>query len=152
MINKEENVCVYCNNYPLTLLFIRIGIAFLFFILGIMKIMNPEMTQGMLTQLLNMEGNTVIFLYWILIIVEVGGAIVVMLGNLISHVLYKIALSGFIIVLLVAIMTAIFPAIIENTYPMAKRDLMLHISSLLTVMGLMFTQPFCPFGITGGKK
>jgi uncharacterized membrane protein YphA (DoxX/SURF4 family) len=141
-----------CANNALGLGLVRIGVGLLFLVMGLSKLMMPEMVQGMLQNLLGVEAQASVIWYWILVIAEVGGGIVILLGKIVPKNLYYAALAASAVVMIVALITAVIPAVMDGTYPMAKRDLMLHISTLLTIIGLMWMKPMCILGITGDKE
>ncbi len=133
-----------CENPGLGLGVLRIAVVMLFFPAGIMKLMNPEMIIGMVQNNVGISGTLGVLLAWAVIATEVGGSIFVLLGNKVPRVLYKLSLLGFMVVLLVAILTVHAPG----------GDMMAilsHILMLASVFSLMVTTPTCLVGATGKK-
>ena len=139
---KNCSTCC-CDNPALALGLIRVGIVLLFLIPGVMKFMNPDMFLGMLEAKVGLTGLAKTAGYWAVVIVEVLGAIAVALGNLVPRMLYKVALLGFLVILIVAIATVHWGN---------SMGVLSHFLMMLNVVALIVTRPMCPIGVCGDKS
>ncbi len=131
-----------CDNPALALGLIRIGIVLLFLIPGVMKLTGPDMFLGMLEEKVGLTGTLKTVAYWAVVITEVGGAVAVALGNMVPRIIYKLALAGFAVILIVAMAKIHW----GNNMAMISHTLM-----LLNVIALIVSRPMCPAGICGDK-
>ena len=115
---------------------IRMGVVLLFLIPGVMKFMNPDMFLGMLEAKLGLFGVAKVIAYWAVVIVEIFGAILVAFGKFVPLVLYRLALLGFLVILLVATASVHW----GNNMAMLSHFLM-----ILNVLALLVTRPRSPF-------
>ncbi len=105
--------------------------------------MNPNMFHGLLQAKLGLSGTLELVAYWVVVIVEIGGAIVVTLGKFFPKWLYKFSLLGLLVILLVATI-----AVHRGNVP----QVMTHLLIILNIIALMFTRPMCPMGILGDRE
>jgi uncharacterized membrane protein YphA (DoxX/SURF4 family) len=139
---KKSFCC--CHNPALALGLVRVGVVILFLIPGIMKLMDPTMFQGMLTELFGAKGGMILFLYWLVVAFEILGSLFVFLGKLVPLKLYKISLLGLLIISLIALFLVHIPT--KNIMP-----ILFQVLTTLCLMGLFVTKPLCCCGILGYK-
>jgi len=134
-----------CENPALGLGMLRLGVVLLFLGAGVLKIMNPAIIQGLIQNQIGVTGTLGIVLAWIVTVTEVGGSILVFLGKLVPKILYKLSLLGFLIILVVVMLTIYIP----RHDPMS---ILSHVLMITSVLCLLFTKPMCPQGIFGDKE
>ena len=116
----------------------RIGVGALFFIPGIMKLMDPAMFQGLLNSLFGWTGLLAVIVFWIVVAFEVLGSLLVVAGPFIPRWLYKISLLGILFISLVALVFVQVPT--GNIMPILFQGF-----ATLVVFTLCITSPLCPF-------
>ncbi len=136
------NCCSFHAPIILPLL-IRLIVGVLFVVMAYGKLKNPEMFQGMLASKLSLSGTLGMIAYWLVVIFEGVGGLAVLLGKLVPRSVYRLALFGQLVIILVAYFSIHLPNGDKPWY------FLLLGASLL---GLMFASPRCPFGITGYRS
>lgn len=131
--------CPLCKIYNPTFggWILRLGVGMLFLFPGIAKIMDPAMFQDMLGAL-----GWPVFLFWVVVAFELLGAIIVLLGKILPLPVYKIALLGQFIILLMASLFVVYPT--GDPVP-----LLFHILAMTAIVALFVSRPKCPWRITG---
>lgn len=140
--NTSTPCCCYSPQWGLWIL--RLAVALLFFFPGFGKLMDTAGPQGMIDGLTGMSGVVTLILVWILIAFELGGSIVVLFGKIAPKMLYKIALMGQGIILLVALFMMTIPS-------GDMMSILFHVLGVAAVITLITTAPMCPFNISGDK-
>ena len=111
---KKTKISVSARQCPLaipTLLpfLIRMVIGLMFLVGGYGKLVSPEMFQGMLVNNLALTGVVGMIVYWVVVVFEGLGGIAVLLGKLAPRCLYKLALLGQFVIIVVAYFTVVIP-------------------------------------------
>jgi len=143
-MGKAKKGACCCHKPALALLLVRIGVALLFIIPGIMKLLDPDMFMGMLNLIFGWTGTMLVLMAWVVVLFEVVGGFFILLGKLVPHVVYKVSVLGIFIISLIALLSVHIPS----------GDIMgvvFQLFATLAVAGLWFTYPLCPLGITGSK-
>ncbi len=141
LFHKKSNFC--SDNPALGLGLVRMGVVALFLVSGILKVLDPEMLKGFLDRMLHVPEAYIECVYWLVVVTEIAGAVLVFLGKLIPRAIYLIALLGLAVVIGVA------------TYFVHWGDLMAvlsHVLIFLNLIALAVTRPMCPSGCPIGDK
>ena len=142
---KEKcSMSACCNNPGLGLALVRIGVAVLFLIPGIMKFQDPNMFRQMLFDAFGFQNTMNDVAVWVVIIFEALGGLMILLGKLIPKMIYKIAVLGIVIISLVALFGVHVP--MGNTMGILNQ-----IMATMAALALLVTKPMCPCGMTGCK-
>lgn len=133
-----------CENPALGMLLLRMAVAALFLLPGIMKMMDPSMIIGMIQNNVGIAGDLGVAFGWAVIMTEVLGGLFVLLGKLVPVILYNLSLLGFLVILVVAMVSIHIPGGDMMT-------ILSHVLMIASVLALKFTRPMCPMGLTGEK-
>lgn len=136
-MNKKQAYSIMGHYPELSLFMVRLGVGLLFFVPGTMKFMHPHMFQAMLEDLFNVTGGLMILLYWIVVLLEIVGGVLIVLGKLFPKVLYKISILGLLSISLVALFLVHIPA--GETFSILFQSL-----ATLCIAGLWFSDPMYP--------
>ncbi len=145
---EKSECCSPCcggHNPTLALLLVRIGVGLLFFVSGIMKLMNLEMFMGMLNVLFGWTGNMLVVMAWVVVLFEVIGGLCILLGKLVPRALYKISLLGIFVISLVALLSVQVPS-------GDVTGILFQVFATFAIVALWFSRPMCPMGFTGYKE
>ncbi len=140
--------CHTCTDNPVLALFlVRLGVGLFFLLFGAMKlfIMGPVAVSQMMVHLFGFQLGLANIAAWLVILTELVGGILVILGKLIPRILYKFSLLGFSIITVVGFISAHM-----GTEDMMKQ-LLWHGMLLLAIFGLFVARPKSPCGICGDK-
>lgn len=132
---KKEMCSLKCARYAPTVL--RVGLGVLFLVPGVMKLLNPAMVTGMLSQIFDMDPTWwfVFALTWVLIAVEIIGGLM-----LISGFKTKFAVPPLVIVMLVAIFAVVVPSMAGNVAA-GMGGLLFHVLALLGLVSIGLSGP-----------
>ncbi len=128
----------YCDRPRVAQCLVRIGVGALFFIPGVMKLLDPAMFQGLLGTLFGWTGLLAIIVFWIVTVFEILGSLFVVIGPFIPKWLYKLSLLGILFISLVALIFVQIPT--GNIMP-----ILFQAFATLVVFSLCITNPVCPF-------
>jgi uncharacterized membrane protein YphA (DoxX/SURF4 family) len=140
-----------CDRPAHALMLMRIGVALLFLIPGIMKLMMPGAFQASMVEGgLGLGGAVAPIVTWLIIIAEVGGGLALLLGSKVPRCLYN--LSAW--VLLIITLTAMLMIRWQMGAGMDQDwvYLLMHVLTILCLLGLSITNPRCACSITGSDK
>lgn len=142
----KTNTSVCCCHKPaLALFLVRMGVALLFIIPGIMKFLDPDLFMGMLNLLFGWTGIMLVVMAWLVVIFEVVGGLAILLGKLIPRIVYKVSVLGIFIISLTALLSVHVPS-------GDVMGMVFQLFATLAVAALWFTHPMCPAGVTGQKS
>ncbi|MFT4343122.1 MAG: DoxX family protein [Candidatus Woesearchaeota archaeon] len=111
---------------------LRIAVGLIFLVAGFGKLMNPAMPTGMLEGL----GFPMAAMFaWVLIIVEIGGGAMLLLGWNVQYASIPLA-----IILVVATITVFIPQL-GGDNPMAMMDVLWHVIGIGALISLYLTGP-----------
>lgn len=135
------------NVWALTL--VRIGVAVFFIFFGALKLfgMGPDATAAMMESTLGLSGAIGAVAAWLVIIAELFGGIVILLGAMMPKQFYQFSLGVLVLITVVGFFGAHAP---KEMSEMLK-ELFWHLQIALAMLGLMMSEPKCAFGITGGQ-
>ena len=134
----------------------RILIGLFFLIAGIMKLTIPglEGFSGFLGGAFGIEGTFAMIISALVILAEVGGGIVLILGRVVPLKLYKFSA---LILAIVAFASAIIVHGVAGIWP-STPEMMGSVNTMFkdliivsVLLGLAYTKPVCPMSATGDK-
>lgn len=134
---KSCSACCCCVEGLLPML-MRLVVGILFVIMGLNKLMTPDMFQGMLADKFSLGGEALSVAFWAVVAFELLGGVILVLARLFPSWLYKLAILGQLVIVVVAYFTV--------------GDLWYHLLLVAALVGLFFSLPRCLFGITGYRK
>ncbi len=144
-MQKESCSLCRCHNPSLSLFLVRMGVGFLFLIPGILKFQEPVTFMTMLHVHFGWTDSTLVLATWFVVMFEIVGGLVLLLGKLVPRFVYKLAILGISVIALVALFKVHIPS--------GEIVGILFMSlATLCVLALWFSAPMCPMGITGYKE
>ncbi len=136
--NKMKMCCSSsCGDNPaLAQCLVRIGVAGLFIVPGIIKLMDPSAFQAELGGMLGLTGLVALIVVWIVIVFEVLGSVFILAGPFVPRSIYKISLLGILVISIVALVEVHIPS-----GDMMK--ILFQSFATLVVASLCMTKPIC---------
>ena len=118
-----------CSLYAPTIL--RICVGLLFVLPGLLKLVNPSMVQGMLTQI---GFPSPMFFTWVLILVEIIGGLMLIVGFKAKYAVWPL-----VVIMIVAIITTVVPQLVQS--PMAVISLLFHLLAIGSLVSIYLSGP-----------
>lgn len=130
---------------------VRIGVGVFFTAFGMMKLimMGPDMVAGMMGKLFGVDASLALIMAWVVIISELFGGILVLLGKLVPKILYQLSLLSFLVITIVGFVSAHW---LSSGIGFDAKQLLWHFQLLLMITALLASSPKCPMGLTGDKE
>ncbi len=104
--------------------------------------MDGAMFKGMLEGALGLSGSFVEIAYWLVVIFEVLGGAILILGPLVPEAFYKVSAAGLTVVSLVALFAVHISGFDEKGW----MPILFQVLATLSLVALLVTKPTCPFG------
>lgn len=128
----------------------RIGLGLLFLLPGIDKFrMGAEGFSGMLEMMLGMTGGMAVTAAWLVILFEILGGLALILGKMVPKNVYRVSVLGLLVISVVALLGVHLPTAMGEWGGMNTVMLMFQLLATLGLVGLWYTKPMCPCGMTG---
>ncbi len=136
-MSKKQTYSIMGHHPELSLFVVRLGVGLLFFVPGVMKFTHPAMFEAMLEDIFGVTGGFLILLYWLVVVFEIAGGLLIVLGKLFPKILYKIAILGLLVISVTALFLVQIPTV--ETFSILFQSL-----ATLCLMGLWFSDPMYP--------
>ena len=125
----------------------RIGVGLFFALFGAMKLfaMGPSAFQAEIIEGgVGLSGFAALAATWLVIAFELVGGIIILLGKIVKpQIAYRVSLLGLTVITVVSFLTVHSPDAMQFLW---------HGMLFLVLLGLIYSPPMCPCGITGCKS
>ncbi len=137
--------CGNKDNPVMALALVRIGVGAFFLAFGFLKlfVMGPSATTMMMVKFFGISASIGSVLAWVVMVAELGGGAVVLLGSRAPKIFYTLALWGFATITVVGYIAA---------FKGDMKQFFWHAQLFFMIGALIHSAPRCPMGITGSCK